>query len=134
MNKLFHGGNVDVLRRFVRNETKTFFIGDALPDEVKCRDNKYRCANPGHLRQGSKKDNRIDENIAGKTISHKNDRKKRFQELVEESSKAERKNFYDILCKEFSRRQIAESDLSAPEVSDRKRKAKTGNQMKLFDN
>ena len=76
--------------------------GDAAHREEICRDNKHRCVNPEHLDDSSKSQNRRDENTAKKTNRHKNDRKTRFQKLMEESSKTERKNFYDILHEEFS--------------------------------
>ena len=40
--------------------------GDAAHREEICRDNKYRCANPEHLYDASKSQNRRDENTAGK--------------------------------------------------------------------
>ncbi len=74
---------------------------DAAHREEICKDNKYRCANPEHLYDGSKSENRHDENIAGKTKPQKDARKARFHEIIKESSKAERKYFYDILHEEF---------------------------------
>jgi hypothetical protein len=76
-------------------------IADTLHDEKKCKDNKYKCVNPNHLRDGSPKENRIDENIAGKTTRQKNKRKELFEEIMEESSITEKKYFYEVLQNEL---------------------------------
>jgi hypothetical protein len=70
---------------------------DALHDEKKCRDNKYRCVNPKHLRDGSPSENRNDENEAEKTIRDKEGRKNLFKNILEKSSKDEKKYFYEVL-------------------------------------
>lgn len=76
--------------------------GDAAHREEICKDNKHRCVNPEHLDDASKSQNRRDENTAGKTKTQKDDRKEIFKEIMEKSSKAERKYFYDVLHEEFS--------------------------------
>ena len=75
--------------------------GDAAHREEICKDNKYRCANPEHLYDGSKSQNRRDENIAGKTPKQRKKRKELFMKIIEESYETEKKFFYEILHNEL---------------------------------
>jgi len=101
--RITRGEPMDTHRISLTMKLGYFPIADSLHDEKICKDNKYKCVNPNHLRDGSAKENRVDENIAGKTTRQKNQRKARFHEIIEESSKTERKYFYDVLHDEFSK-------------------------------
>ncbi len=74
---------------------------DSLHDEKICKDNKYKCVNPNHLRDGSAKENRIDENIAGKTPRQRKKRKELFMKIIEESYETEKQFFYEVLHNEL---------------------------------
>ncbi len=72
------GEPMDTHRISLTMKFRDFPIADSLHNEKICKDNKYKCVNPNHLRDGSAKENRIDENIAGKTTRQKNKLKARF--------------------------------------------------------
>jgi len=77
-----------------------FPFADTLHSEQICKGNK-KCVNPNHLRDGSEKENRSDENIAGKTFRQRKRRKQLFMKIIEESYETEKKDFYDILHNEL---------------------------------
>ena len=65
-----------------------------------CDDNK-KCVNPNHLRDGSVKENTDDRNMHGRSRKQQNTRKEIFKKLIEESSKTEKKYFYEVLYNEL---------------------------------
>ncbi len=77
-----------------------FPMADTLHSPDICKGNK-KCVNPNHLRDGSPKENRNDENIGGKTKRQQYKRKELFKELMEESSITEKKYFYEVLQNEL---------------------------------
>jgi len=77
-----------------------FPIADTLHSEQICKGNK-KCVNPNHLRDGSEKENRNDENIAGKTPRQRKKRKELFIKIIKESYETEKRVFYDILYDEL---------------------------------
>jgi hypothetical protein len=66
-----------------------------------CKVKNNKCVNPKHLRDDSEKENRRDINKDGRTLKQQNNRKEEFQKLMEESSKTEKKFFYDVLYNEI---------------------------------
>ena len=99
--RLKRGEPMDTHRISLTMKLGYFPIADTLHDEKKCKENKYKCVNPKHLRDGSPKENRVDENIAGKTKRQKDKRKELFKEIMEESSITEKKYFYEVLHNEL---------------------------------